>query len=440
MLNPDIIDIEDIISKNIHLHRLSSRNQIVKAMDIDLSTKPGKDILLAFYLMTSIYEGSGEIIRRDGLPVIRHLYETTTRPQHRFSETGYCLNDEETLLGLLHDLGEDFGVSFEGAMVINHSLGQVFSSPKLEEMLNLLTDRYVLAWDPILKEVQRDKPAFVPMEHTKITHILPCIKERMKRVSADDYLPKSTVDHIIDRTRDHIKKFIAGLNFLYEHKEYQVHENMSIISLDKDDLEEISILLSEAGEKMRISQAGYKSLRQEIKESALNILGSIDSIIREEKIRCIDPSLLTFNESPYLTILNKTFYLDGYVKDLAEAVKSYARKFKGGTDIGTTNPYIVKIADSTDNASNLPKDNPMSATRIFRKSRGICLASLNSFSELERYGFPTGRMRNATLYLIERLISKIGLYLDQARMDADVDTLYSRMLDRLEILLSKDMM
>ncbi|MBI3035931.1 hypothetical protein HYY71_06435 [Candidatus Woesearchaeota archaeon] len=327
--------------------------------------------------------------RRDKKPIQRHPFDASFRPLYRFNDTReskipskYTLTPREIKAVLVHDLGEEFGQSLLGALVVNDVIGYLLGTETGKDV-DLLTNKNALLLDTLEDELNRLEPSQI---RHKATH---GIAVRLgSRVTIRD----GSVRHEYLRIQQALSRFRA---YVEAYTDYvPPSEKKALI-----DIIDGLIVGARAKTQDRMSA-------KQVAERIQSQYGHIISLLESHAYVEVDTSLILPGDNEFLLTLKKTFYHD-FVRRIAESVRKLAPRNGDATSNGDfLAPYVETLAETTDTVTNMDLE-PPHAISIFRKAREKIKLGVDLVLELKLDDVPYEKLARAVDYLNINLVDVV---------------------------------
>ncbi|MBI2130663.1 hypothetical protein HYU10_02730 [Candidatus Woesearchaeota archaeon] len=357
--------------------------------------------------------------RTDEKPLQKHSFDAAVKPLFRYHDpmpSGYLITPRETKSILVHDVGEDFGRSLIGAVVINDLIKYLFGE-RVGRDAEILTNHYALILSSIVgkraeAELDEISPAGLPA-------ILALEMEKLRYTDAD----------VVTESR-------MAVSALQEFMDYAIVNTTNMPPIERDDIIDIMVSLSsrtlEYADESRINPKAATDFAQQQYERVLGILQS-------GKFMEADRDILMPGEHEYLASLKKTLYWH-YVDNIFQEVKREAREHLGNgkkPSDAYLSTAMVKTAEQTDTAANMEYNPPTQASSINRKARIVIASNLSLFGWLEELGRDYGRLQSANRYLFEVLKASIDGNIAALETKVRLDTNWRPNLARFMLMREK---
>ena len=390
----------------------------------DIALVLGKDAVKPYYFMHALFHdleyGRNRSIfdykRRDRIAIQRHSFDGAFKPYYRLTDkdlpSNYFLNPREITGVLVHDLGEEFGQSLLGAIVINDAIKHVLGE-KAGKDADVLTNKSALLLDSLEGRIEK-----VPVTAESIYNIV-----------------KEAKSEVIVRPGTVIYQYQRALNAL---KQFQDYVKNQVDYIDNDEKKVIIGIIDEIKEGIVASRP--KALKaDDIAGLVLQQHDGILRLIKEKEYTPVDKHLLLPGDPEFLLTLKKTLY-NRFVDNIAERVREEAKlaSRNGNTqDDDYLAAYTEKVAESTDTVANMspePLHHPMS---IFRKARITIRNGIGLVNYLRQEQMHSERLQMAVDYLYRNLDDVVNQYLNHFKSSKRRDTNWKLYVNKFGTMRSK---
>ena len=319
----------------------------------------GEDALKAYYFMHALLHnieegrqrGILDYARRDQKAIQRHSFDAAQKPYFRLQDTklpsNYVLNPREIKGVLGHDLGEEFGQSLLGAMVVNDAIGYVLGQETGQDTA-LLTNNNALLMDSLEDRIS-NKVAKTKSKEIEPDHVYSVLGEAKDEV----FVKQGTVSWNYLRILTALRTFRAYVEDTVDYMPDKQKKKMM------DILDELS---KSVKERMKNDAVGADyATEQNIGQHQY-----IMELLERGNYIEADERLVLPGSPKFLATLKKTLYKD-FISKIAQKVREDARATNNGSNDYLA-PIIEKFAESTETAANM--DSALkNAISIFRKGR-----------------------------------------------------------------------
>lgn len=375
----------------------------------DIALVLGKEAVKPYYFMHALFHaleyGRNRSIfdyqRRDRIAIQRHSFDGAFKPYYRLRDTqlpsNYFSNPREITGILVHDLGEEFGQSLIGAIVVNDAIKHVFGE-KAGKDADVLTNKNALLLDSL--EDRIEKFAVTP------ENIYNVVKEAKSEV----IVKPGTV----------IYQYQRALNALKQFKDYVKSQ---VDYIDGDEKKVIIGTIDEIKEDIIASR--QKALKaDDIAGLVLQRHNDILRLIEKKEYTPVDKQLLLPEDPEFLLTLKKTLY-NRFVDNITERVREEAKlaSKNGNTqDDDYLAAYIEKVAESTDTVANMEPAPLHHSVSIFRKARITIRKGIDLVNYLRQEQMHSERLQMAVDYLYRNLEDVVAQYLKNFKASKRRDT------------------
>ncbi len=341
--------------------------------------------------------------RRDQKAMQIHPYDSAFKPYRRLWDrrlpSGYDLTSEEIGEILIHDLGEEFGHSPLGALVVNGSIGYLLGKNK-GEAANRLTNQNGMVLDSLQNRVNDLPQERLNQIQNKVDDLLQegrdqddiddILKEEMGELYQShtyDILKEemSVVEVKASHIRAHYQRFLSALNDFGDY----VSQNSDYMGRgQKEDLlGRIGKMSSSLNKTRGIDILTPDDATQSVLEQYEHVMGIMEAGNYIE----VDENLVVPGSAPFLLTLEKTLYRD-YIDNIAESM-------------------MAKNADATDNVITMDHTSLLNDTSIFRKARILINANIEHGKYLKENNEDYKRLERGIDYLFRNLDASVNHHL-----------------------------
>ncbi|MBI2658141.1 hypothetical protein HYX08_05605 [Candidatus Woesearchaeota archaeon] len=386
----------------------------------------GEDNVRAYYLMHALLwaiehrrsPSTPDYKRRDRKAIQRHSFDASFRPLYRFADTKeskipsrYILTPREVRGVLVHDLGEEFGQSLMGALIVNDVISYLLGNDTGNDA-DLLTNKNALLLDGLEEAVKADE-----MKHETIFGAAVRLGSRV-------IISDRSVAHEYTRVHQalgHFKSYVEGIN----------DESYMPLAEKKRLIDVLEGLISSVKEKSK------ERLRAEqLSTSIVDQYGNIISVIKDKDYGEVDRTLLLPGDNEYRLTLKNTLYRD-FVRRVAESVKRSAPvNGANGSGIDFLAPFIESIAETTDTVTNMDLE-PPHAISIYRKAREKIGQGIDLALALRGQDETYGKLAIAVEYLHRNLVDMIETRVGELKSRKKKETALGRDLEKFGIMREK---
>lgn len=413
-----IHDLSDVVSRAILARKIPQPDHIEQVL--------GDDALKPYYFMHALMHLKEygrrrwvlDYARRDQKAIQVHSYDSAVKPFYRLNDeklpSGYLLTQREIKGILVHDLGEEFGKSLLGALVVNDVIRYLLGE-EIGKDAGLLTNSNALLLDSLESAVKK-LPDIDP------NGIYGILGKRMGQINV-------AANDVQQQYRRIIYALRSFRDYIRQNSEYmpmpQKRRLLGII----DDMHNAVSYEIEHGDILEPGTA-----TRAIMERHQHVM----EIISKGRYVDVDRSLLLPGDLEFLLTLKKTLYRD-YLSSIAGAVGDNANANSQNLDgDGYLAPMMEKLAESTNTVANMDRTPITHATSIFRKARALASTGIELAGHLTERQVDCQRLQNSIDYLVRNLDAIVRLHLESLeRLDGlddnwDTDlTIFRLMRDKM---------
>lgn len=310
--------------------------------------------------------------RRDQKAMQIHPYDSAFKPYRRLRDprlpSGYDLTPKEIIEVFIHDLGEEFGHSPIGALVVNASLGYLLDKD-IGKAGNRLTNQNGMVLDSL-----QDRVNDLSQEDLDPGHIYDILKEEMCNVKVE-------ASHI----EAHYQRFLDALNYF----EAYVGQNSNYMS--KEQKEKLLGRIGKMSEKLNKERGIDILTPDDATQSIWKQYDNVKKIMEAGDYIEVDANLVVTGSTPFLLTLEKTLYRD-YIDNIGESM-------------------IPKDAESTDNVIKMDHTSLLNDTSIFRKARILINSNIERGRYLKENNEEYKRLERGVDYLFRNLDASVNHHL-----------------------------
>ena len=371
----------------------------------------GEDGLKSYFfmhaLMHSIEYGRERVLesaRRDGKAIQRHSFDAAVKPEYRFDDpnlpSNYKLGPRGKKDAILHDLGEEFGKSAIGALIVNDVIRCLFGDLTGKDTSFLTNYNAIL-----LESHSRELLELETVDPDSVHELLGKSRDKLK-------INKALVSSHYIKVYEALLKF---RDFVEKKVDYMP---------DSDKKHLVGIINNTANDVDSQIRRGVLTA-DNVKRSILTIYDRIMGIIEKGDYIDVDNRLVLPGEPEFFIILKRTLYRD-FVHQISDEVLREAIEHHrdGGEkdDHSYLELMLAKNSENTDTVANTPYDPISNAVSIQRKSRILIVEDLNLIKELKSRDFNYDALQRAMDYLFRNLQYSVTLNYEQTKKRAENDT------------------
>ena len=360
------------------VHETIKDRKVPKPSEVGIAL--GKNAVKAYYLMHALFyakeydrnRGQLDFARRDRKAIQRHSFDSVFKSFYRLKDevpSGYLLAGDETVDGLVHDVGEEFGETPLGALVVIDFIKRALGDERGKNALSL-TNFNVLISDHHDKSIN---------ELTTVDH------DNVYGVFARNYellnVRVGSITHQYSRIRQALESFRNDVakDIVFEG---------DTTGAEKKRLNDL------VRELINAVPRGYDNIIQ-VDEASSFISGRYENVLmvmndaNKNGYKSLDDALILPGEQKFLLALKNTFYWD-FISQIAQGDRSM---------------QVVKVAESTDTAANMDSA-LLNARSIFSKEQ----AQIEIFGKLaaEDQSIDGQRLGHALYYLFRNLDARVN--------------------------------
>lgn len=341
--------------------------------------------------------------RRDQKAMQIHPYDSAFKPYRRLRDprlpSGYDLTPKEIREVLIHDLGEEFGHSPIGALVVNAILGYLLGKDS-GEAGNRLTNQNGLVLDSLQKKVYDLPQEGLDRIQDKVNDL---IQKGFNHGDIDDFLKEEMKElyqnhtynvlkeemRIVEVKASHIKahyrKFLNALN------NFEAYVGKNSDYMDKEQKEDLLGRIRKMSNNLKGTQGIDILTPNDAAQSIFEQYKHVMKIMEAGNYIEVDENLVVPGSTPFLLTLEKTLYRD-YTDNLGESM-------------------LPKDADSTDNVIKMDHTSLLNDTSIFRKARILINSNIKRGRYLKENNEEYKRLERGADYLFRNLDASVNHHL-----------------------------
>ena len=406
------------VSQTILERKIPAPDHIAKVL--------GKETKGAYYLMHALFHsieygrnrGILDYARRDRKAIQRHSFDAAFKPFYRFDDqrlpSNYLLTERENKGIMVHDLGEEFGKSILGALVVNDVIRYLLREEAGSDA-DLLTNYNDLLLDSLWDKI---------IELRRIDH------DNLQRVVGEGRAQIKVEDKDIEMQYSRITNALRN---------FDAHINENVVYMPKPARKDLAEIINELHIGV-IRQ--IKNLELLTPHEATNLItgiyDNVIGIIKNKHYIEVDESLLLPGDPEFLLTVKQTLY-DDFIKRITGEVRNNATRLQNEEykDDSYLSPIMEKLAESTDTVANMDHSALTNATSIHRKARTLLASTIELADHLAGQNIDYQRLQMSTGYLFRNLDVTIYQHLQTLKERAVYDTNWEPDLKIFQLMAEK---
>ena len=373
----------------------------------------GEDAKKAYYFMHALLHnieegrkrGILDYARRDQKAIQRHSFDAAQKPYFRLKDkklpSNYILTPREIKGVLGHDLGEEFGQSLLGAMIVNDIIGYLLGEETGRDT-SLLTNTNALLMDSLEDRIS-DKVAKTKARDIEPDHVYSVLKEAKSEV----HVKPGTVSYNYLRILNALRTFRA---YVEDTANYMPESQRKAILNMSDELSE--------GVRRRMRNGGVKA--DDATEQNTSKHEHVMEILERGEYTEADGRLVPPGSPKFLATLKKTLYRD-FISEIAQKVRQDSQSSSRNGSNDYLAPMRVKFAESTETAANMDST-LINAISIFRKGRILDAFGIELGGYLRTQGRDYLSLQMPLVYHFKNLDASVDQNYEEFRRKFERDT------------------